>query len=116
MATPFIVSPAVQHDVSFGYLICKVPANLTQLFPRKESTKCFTRLKLILTAGSSVCRAATLVQQGEIFQGRNTLAARAWREGRDNFLSWNGLAPFPGEDAAIPLGGFFPSAAHWKGV
>ena len=27
-----------------------------------------------------------------------------------------GLAPFPGEAAAVPLGGFFPSAAHWKAV
>jgi len=121
VATPCTVTPSVQHNISFGCPVWKVPANLIQLFSSRESTKHFRCVKLILMAIPSVCRAATLVQQGEIFQGRNTLAAQTSREGRDIFLFWSlgpiyGLAPFPGESAAVSLGGFFPLAAHWKVV
>lgn len=86
MAPSYIVTPAVQHDVSFGCLIWNVLANLTQLFPSRESIKHFRYVKLIISDVCSVGRAATLVQQGEIFRGRNTLVVGSWR---DNFLFWS---------------------------
>lgn len=89
MTTSCIVTPAVKHDVPFRCFTWEVLGNLTQLLPSRESKKCFRHIYLILAAASSVCRAVTVVQQGEIFQGRNTLAVGVCREEKDIFLSWS---------------------------
>lgn len=117
--TSCIVSPAVQQDISFRCFNREIPGNLTQLFPSRESKKCFKHIQLSLSALFSVCRAVTAARWN--FLGKEHSSSRGLQgvEGHFSLLDFGsafGLASFPGEVAAIPVSSFFPSAAHWKGM
>lgn len=118
VTTSCIVIPAVQQGVSFRCFTWEFPGNLTQPFPSRESKKGFRHIPLSLAAASSVCRAVTVVQQGEISREHCGSRGLQRREGHFSLLEFGpafGLAPFPGEVAAIPVCSCFPFAAHWKG-